>query len=311
MRPVLDVAAGSGAVGRHLARAVAVDVSLEQLRRNKDAWLRVRADGERLPFRADSFAAAVCGFGINHVADPGRLLREMGRVAPVVGVSTWQRPERPYPPKQAVFDCLARRAGGPRSAVGELLDGYSDAVGSVDAVAELLRGAELASRGRLASEVEVPWPGVDAYLDYRLSMPTSAPAVDDADLRAELREVLGKLPLAALTWRRRRRRRARSSQTLTRAPTRSACQRSDRQLPRSRNRLRCSGCRPQATRSAALVAIDSGATRASSRADPVVEATAAASSRRPRWPRASARYLAEPNLDGLIEQLLGPGRVEA
>ena len=197
--PVLDVAAGSGAVGRHLARAVAVDVSLEQLRRNKDAWLRVRADGERLPFRADCFAVAVCGFGINHVADPGRLLREMGRVAPVVGVSTWQRPERPYPPKQAVFDCLARRAGGPRSAVGELLEGYSDAVGSVDAVAELLRGAELAGQVDLV-EVEVPWPGVDAYLDYRLSMPTSAPGVDDADLRAELREVLGKLPLAALTW---------------------------------------------------------------------------------------------------------------
>jgi ubiquinone/menaquinone biosynthesis C-methylase UbiE len=197
--PVLDVAAGSGAVGRHLARSVAVDVSAEQLRRNNDAWLRVRADGERLPFRADSFAVAVCGFGINHVAEPGPLLREMARVAPVVGVSTWQRPERPYPPKQAVFDTLARRAGGPRSAVGRLLDRYSDAVGSVEAVAELLRGAELDSQVDLV-EVEVPWPGVDAYLDYRLSMPTSAPAVDDADLRAELREALARLPQACLTW---------------------------------------------------------------------------------------------------------------
>jgi ubiquinone/menaquinone biosynthesis C-methylase UbiE len=197
--PVLDVAAGSGAVGRHLARSVAVDVSLEQLRRNTDAWQRVRADGERLPFRADSFAVAVCGFGINHVADPGRLLREMGRVAPVVGVSTWQRPERPYPPKQAVFDALARRAGGHRSAVGELLDRYSDAVGSVDAVAELIRGAELDGQVDLV-EVEVPWPGVDAYLDYRLSMPTSALGVDDADLRAELRGALGKLSQASLTW---------------------------------------------------------------------------------------------------------------
>ncbi|MCA1841646.1 MAG: methyltransferase domain-containing protein [Actinobacteria bacterium] len=195
---VLDVAAGSGAVGRHFARAVAVDVSVEQLRRN-GARLRVRADGERLPFRGDSFTAAVCGFGVNHVADPGGLVREMARVAPVVGVSTWQRPEPPYPPKQVVFDILVRRAGRPRSAVGELVDRYGDSVGSVAAIAALLGAAGLESRVDVV-EVEVPWPGIDAYLDYRLSMPTSAPVVDDADLRAELRHALGALSPASLAW---------------------------------------------------------------------------------------------------------------
>ena len=193
---VLDVAAGAGAVGRSFPRAVAVDFSLGQLRHNPAPW-RVRADGERLPFRADSFAAAVCGFAVNHVAEPAALVGEMARVAPVVGVSTWQQPNVPYPPKQVVFDVLARRAGRSRSPVGELLDHYGDAVGSVDAIARLLQDAGLESQVD-AVEVEIPWPGVDAYLDYRLAMPTSPSVSDDAALRAELWEALDALPPSAL-----------------------------------------------------------------------------------------------------------------
>src|SRR5579871_5268961 len=173
---VLDVAAGTGAVGRNVPRVVAADISLAQLRHNT-ALGRVRADGTRLPFPDDSFAAAVCGFGVNHVACPGELVREMARLAPVVGVSTWLRPEPPYRPKQAVEGVLARRAGRARSDVGELLDGYSDAVGSVGAVVGLLSGAGLTAHVE-AVEVDIPWPGADAYLDYRLAMPTTA-GVDD------------------------------------------------------------------------------------------------------------------------------------
>lgn len=196
---VLDVAAGTGAVGRHFAQTVAVDVSVEQLRRNHGPQ-RVRADGERLPFRAGSFVAAVCGFGINHVANPAGLAREMARVAPVVGVSTWQRPEVPYAPKRAVFDVLARRSGSARSAAGELVDRYTDAVGSVDVVEAVLASAGLRTEVGVTA-VEVPWPGVDAYLDYRLSMPSSAQVLDDAGLRAELRDALCSLPPEALIWR--------------------------------------------------------------------------------------------------------------
>jgi SAM-dependent methyltransferase len=82
---VLDVAAGTGAVGRSFPEVVALDVSVEQLRHNPSAR-RVRADGRHLPFRDASCVAAVCGFGINHVADPAALISEMARVAPVVGV---------------------------------------------------------------------------------------------------------------------------------------------------------------------------------------------------------------------------------
>ena len=197
--PVLDVAAGTGAVGRHFAGSVAVDVSVEQLRRN-GAPRRVRADGEQVPFRDGSFAAAVCGFGINHVANPAGLVREMARVAPVVAVSTWQRPELHYAPKLAVSQVLARRSGRTRSSAGELLDGYGDAVGSVAAIVAVLEGVGLLAEVSV-TEVEIPWPGVDAYLDYRLSMPTSARVPDDAGLRAELREALLSLPAEALSWR--------------------------------------------------------------------------------------------------------------
>jgi ubiquinone/menaquinone biosynthesis C-methylase UbiE len=196
---VLDVAAGTGAVGRHFARPVAVDFSLGQLRHN-DSRRRVQADAERLPFRDECFAAAVCGFGVNHFADPAALVREMARVSPVVGVSTWQRPEAPYAPKQAVYEVLTRRAGHARSAAGVLLDEYTASVGSVDAVASLLRSNGVRGTVQVA-EVEVPWPGVDAYLDYRLSMPSSMQVLDDPGLRAELHDALGSLPAEALVWR--------------------------------------------------------------------------------------------------------------
>ena len=195
----LDVAAGTGAVGRCFARTVALDISAEQLCRN-DALHRVRGDGEDLPFRFQSFSAAVCGFGINHVENATTLVREMARVARVVGLSTWLRPEVPYEPKQVVFDVLAGRIGQARSATGALLDRYADAVGSVDAVAGLMRAAALTADVTVI-EVEIPWPGADAYLDYRLSMPTSAQVVDDAELRAELGAALNALPPESLTWR--------------------------------------------------------------------------------------------------------------
>src|SRR5688572_730030 len=77
--PVLDVAAGSGAFGRRFRDVVALDVAAGQLAVN-GAAIRVRADAEVLPFRDDSFAAAGCSFGINHLLDPAAAVREMARV---------------------------------------------------------------------------------------------------------------------------------------------------------------------------------------------------------------------------------------
>jgi ubiquinone/menaquinone biosynthesis C-methylase UbiE len=37
--------------------------------------------------------AAGCAFGINHFPDPAAAVAEMARVAPLVGLLTWARPE--------------------------------------------------------------------------------------------------------------------------------------------------------------------------------------------------------------------------
>lgn len=197
--PVLDIAAGTGAVGRHFERVVAADISIEQLQHNA-ATLRVVADGECLAFRDGAFVAAACGFGINHVARPDVLVQEMARVAGVVGLTTWQRPEAPYEPKRVVFEALARRVGRARSHAGDLVDRLTDAVGSADVIDALLASTGLETDVRVV-EFDIPWPGVDPYLSYRLSMPTTAEVAVDEGLRHEVSEAIASLPPEALTWR--------------------------------------------------------------------------------------------------------------
>jgi len=191
--PVLDVAAGSGALGRLLPDAVALDLSAAQLRHNPLA-ARLQGDAERLPFRDDAFAAAGCAFGINHFPDPGAAVAEMARVAPLVGVLTWTRPEPPYAPKRAVMDVLARRAGSDRTAVGALADRLAERVGSPAAIRSLLEGAGLRPQ---VSEVRVdlPWPGAAAFVDYRLATVGVAGLVDDpAAVRREAIAAVSALP---------------------------------------------------------------------------------------------------------------------
>lgn len=196
---VLDVAAGAGATGCHFPGAVALDLSMGQLRHNPAAR-RVQADAERLPFRDDSFAAAVCAFGINHFPDPRAAVSEMARVAPLVGVAAWSRPEPAYAPKQAVLEVLAHHAGRARSPAGELVDALGERVGSVDAVAGLLRDAGL-DAGVEQATVLVPWPGIEAFLDYRLSMASAAGLVSDAAaLRRDAAAALAALPERQLDW---------------------------------------------------------------------------------------------------------------
>src|SRR4029450_8697141 len=132
----------------------------------------------RLPFRDDAFAAAGCAFGINHFPDPGAALAEMARVAPLVGVLTWTRPEAPYLPKQAVREVVARRAGSDRTLVGTLADELGERVGSPGAVRSLLEGAGLRPDAREV-RVDLPWPGAAAFVDYRLATIGVAGLVDD------------------------------------------------------------------------------------------------------------------------------------
>jgi SAM-dependent methyltransferase len=197
--PVLDVAAGSGALGRLLPAAVALDLSAAQLRHNPLA-ARLQGDAERLPFRDGSFAAAGCAFGINHFPDPGAALAEMARVAPLVGVLTWTRPEPPYRPKQAVLEVVARRAGADRTLAGRLADELGERVGSPAAVRSLLEGAGLEA-DVAEVEVDLPWPGAAAFVDYRLATVGVAGLVDDlAAVRREAIAAVAALPPDTLPW---------------------------------------------------------------------------------------------------------------
>lgn len=197
---VLDVASGTGAVARLLTDAVAADIAHAQLTRNP-ATRRVRADAERLPFRDDAFAGCTCAFGIHHFPDPALAVAEMARVAPLVAITTWARPEIPYAPKRIVLDAIERQAGVARTRAARLADRLADGVGSVDAVGDLLVQAGLRERVR-AVEAEVPWPGTEAFIRYRLSLMGAATLVRDLRaLRREVEERIAALDRDDLVWR--------------------------------------------------------------------------------------------------------------
>jgi SAM-dependent methyltransferase len=197
--PVLDVAAGSGALGRLLPAAVALDLSAAQLRHNP-LPARLQGDAERLPFRDGAFAAAGCAFGVNHFPDPGAAVAEMARVASLVGVLTWARPEAPYAPKRAVLEAVARHAGSDRTAAGVLADELGERVGSPAAIRALLEGAGLGAEVAEVA-VDLPWPGAAAFVDYRLATIGVAGLVEDpAAVRREAIAAVAALPPDTLPW---------------------------------------------------------------------------------------------------------------
>jgi hypothetical protein len=193
--PVLDVAGGTGAFGRLVGADTALDISVRQLRHHP-ARLRVHGDAERLPFPADTFAAAGCSFGINHFPDPAAAVREMARVAPVVGLLTWRRPEwRPYLPRQVVESLVWPRTCSAARIAEELGAG----TGSTSAVRALLVGAGL-DPSVCEVEVEVPWPGTELFVDYRLALTVGVPVVKE-QVRQEALAAVAALPPDALPWR--------------------------------------------------------------------------------------------------------------
>ena len=84
---MLDVCCGPGygaaaAAGRG-ARAIGIDFSqamVETARSLHSAVTFLQGDAEALDFEIDRFDAVICSFGINHLPDPGKSLREVNRV---------------------------------------------------------------------------------------------------------------------------------------------------------------------------------------------------------------------------------------
>ena len=143
---------------------------------------RVRSVGECLRSPARFVRGRGLCLGINHFVDTADALREMARVAPVVALSTWLRPRAPYAPKRIVEEALERHVGRSRSPMGDIVDQLGLRVGSVSAVNRLLGDAGLDACAREV-EVAVPWPGTAAFLDYRLSMPSSPEVADGPTAR--------------------------------------------------------------------------------------------------------------------------------
>ena len=203
---VLDLATGTGAVAGRLAGAVVgLDVSAEQLRHNPldDKHLGAAED---MPFADSSFDVVVCGFGINHFARPRVALDEVRRVLKPGGrlaLSTWGRPQPGYAPKDIVLRALERHAGRSRTSAGETVDALSERVGTVDALSALLAEAGFWGVHATIEEVAVPWPGAEAFVDYRLAMlgaRAMLPPGAEGQLRREVADALGMLSSAQLHW---------------------------------------------------------------------------------------------------------------
>jgi ubiquinone/menaquinone biosynthesis C-methylase UbiE len=89
---ILDVAGGTGQLGRHLAgegtTAVIVDLTDAMLAaglrsvtdEGRDDVLFVRGDAIELPFPDGQFDVVVSRFALHHMTDPGRAIAEMSRV---------------------------------------------------------------------------------------------------------------------------------------------------------------------------------------------------------------------------------------
>jgi ubiquinone/menaquinone biosynthesis C-methylase UbiE len=97
---ILDVAGGTGQLGRYLARdgatAVIVDLTDAMLaaglrsvgEEGRDDVVFVRGDATDLPFPDDQFDVVVSRFALHHMDDPGAAIAEMARVcAPEGGVT--------------------------------------------------------------------------------------------------------------------------------------------------------------------------------------------------------------------------------
>jgi hypothetical protein len=98
------------------------------------------------------------------------------------------------------MEVVARHAGSDRTAAGVLADELGERVGSAAAVLALLEGAGL--RPDVAEvEVDLPWPGAAAFVDYRLATVGVAGLVDDpASVRREAIAAVAALPAETLPW---------------------------------------------------------------------------------------------------------------
>src|SRR5689334_9476211 len=84
---LLDLCCGPGygaaAAAARGARAIGIDLSLAMVQTARalgSAATFQQGDAEALDFKTEAFDAVICSFGVNHLPDPGKALRECYRV---------------------------------------------------------------------------------------------------------------------------------------------------------------------------------------------------------------------------------------
>ena len=172
---VLDVGAGTGVAEAPLraagaARIVGVDLSYDMLTWDRDGRPpAVVADVMRLPFRDESFDAAVAAFVLNHLTDPVGGLVELARVTrPGAGLLASVFANTAHSDNRDAVDDVARVHGW--SPPPWYLDLKENATPLLGSAASMTRAALAAS----LSDVEVQEADVDvgvtdprALVDYR------------------------------------------------------------------------------------------------------------------------------------------------
>lgn len=118
---ILDLCCGQGNVTEALARAghtvVGADFSAKMLAFAQDRLPQgtfVKADAQELPFDDAEFDAVVCSFGLMHVPDQPKALREIRRVLKPTGyfvMTSWCGPD--VSPVFQVFYSSVQEAGSP------------------------------------------------------------------------------------------------------------------------------------------------------------------------------------------------------
>jgi SAM-dependent methyltransferase len=188
-RRILEVGSGLGILAVRVAEAapeaivVGLEQSAEQLARASPSSRTrfVRGDAHQLPFASRSFDVAYCRYVLEHVADPGavlketrRVLREDGRIFVLendISAMRYDPPSAAFDEVWAKFAELQRRIGG---------DGL---IGS--RLFRLLRGAGFRDI-ELSIQPEVHWvgsPGFEAWIENQIgNIRGAADALCESDL---------------------------------------------------------------------------------------------------------------------------------
>lgn len=183
----LDVGAGTGAATVALQRAgahvVATDLAPGMLSVDQsDRPPCCVADVQALPFRDDTFDVVIAAFVLNHLTEPARGLREMGRVTRRGGraVATAYAAVDDHPVKAAVHDAAGELGWQPQEWMRDLRNRAMPLLATIDGAQRVLAASDVTG---VVEERSLALPDLDpiALIEWRLGMADMTPFVATLD----------------------------------------------------------------------------------------------------------------------------------